>query len=196
MKLTGTNQLWVADITFVRLKREFVYLAVVLDRFSRKVVGWNLDRTLTARLPLMALENALKERKPAPGLVHHSDRGAPYSHTEYLRTLSMHGIVSSISRPEGLATMPTAKVSSELSSGKRLTRKITRIWKIFDSIFQHSSNVTTTERDCIQRLGIGRLRNSRRQPTLPMQQASRLSRNSNSYIKETFTLATRAVINS
>ena len=99
MKLTGTNQLWVADITFVRLKREFVYLAVVLDRFSRKVVGWNLDRTLTARLPLMALENALKERKPAPGLVHHSDRGAQYSHAEYLRSLSVHGIVSSISRP-------------------------------------------------------------------------------------------------
>jgi len=81
MRLTGANQLWVADIAFVRLKREFVYLAVVLDRFSRKVVGWNLDRTLTARLPLMALENALKERKPAPGLVHHSDRGAQYSHT-------------------------------------------------------------------------------------------------------------------
>jgi putative transposase len=55
----------VADITFIRLKREFVYLAVLLDRFSRKVVGWNLDRTLTARLPLMALENALKERRPA-----------------------------------------------------------------------------------------------------------------------------------
>jgi putative transposase len=79
--------------------KEFVYLAVVLDRFSRKVIGWNLDRTLTARLPLTALENALKERKPAPGLVHHSDRGAQYSHAEYLRTLSMHGIVSSISRP-------------------------------------------------------------------------------------------------
>jgi len=69
MRLTGANHPWVADITFVRLKREFVYPAVVLDRFSRKVVGWNLVRTLTARLPLMALENALKERKPAPGLV-------------------------------------------------------------------------------------------------------------------------------
>jgi putative transposase len=69
MRLTGTNQLWVADITFIRLEREFVYLAVVLDRFSRKVVGWNLDRTLTARLPLAALEKALKERRPGPGLV-------------------------------------------------------------------------------------------------------------------------------
>jgi putative transposase len=67
MRLTGANQLWVADI-FIRLK---VRVLGCSARFSRKVVGWNLDRTLTARLPLMALENALKERKPAPGLVHH-----------------------------------------------------------------------------------------------------------------------------
>src|SRR5258708_1152391 len=72
IKLTGVNQLWVADITFVRLKREFVYLAIVLDRFSRRVVGWNLDRTLTGRLPLVALEQALEDRRPAPALVHHS----------------------------------------------------------------------------------------------------------------------------
>jgi len=99
MTVTGTNQVWVADITFVRLKREFVYLAVVLDRFSRKVVGWNLDRTLTARLPLGALERALKERRPEPGLVHHSDRGAQYGHAAYLRTLHIHGLVPSVSRP-------------------------------------------------------------------------------------------------
>src|SRR5258708_33973853 len=73
MKVTGTNQLWVADITYVRLNREFVYLAVVLDKFSRRVVGWALDRTLSSRLPLAALSNALEERKPGPGLVHHSD---------------------------------------------------------------------------------------------------------------------------
>jgi putative transposase len=99
MRLTGVNQLWVADITFIRLKREFVYLAVVLDRFSRKVVGWNLDRTLTARLPLAALEKALKERRPGPGLVHHSDRGSQYAHAEYLRALRKHSMVPSVSRP-------------------------------------------------------------------------------------------------
>jgi putative transposase len=99
MTVTGTNQVWVADITFVRLKWEFVYLAVVLDRFSRKVVGWNLDRTLTARLPLAALERALEERRPEPGLVHHSDRGAQYAHAAYLRTLHIHGVVPSVSRP-------------------------------------------------------------------------------------------------
>ena len=67
MKLTGINQLWVADITYIRLHREFVYLAVILDAYSRRVVGWELDRTLAARLPMAALEKAIAERKP-PGL--------------------------------------------------------------------------------------------------------------------------------
>jgi len=82
MKLTGLNQLWVADITYIRLQREFVYLAVVLDAFSRKVVGWSLDRTLASRLPITALEQAIAERQPAPGLVHHSDRGVQYASEE------------------------------------------------------------------------------------------------------------------
>jgi putative transposase len=99
MKLTRTNQLWVADITYIRLKREFVYLAVVLDRFSRRVIGWSLDRTLTFRLSLSALRNALEFRKPEPGLVHHSDRGPQYIHAGYLRELHKYGIVPSISRP-------------------------------------------------------------------------------------------------
>jgi len=74
MKLTGMNQLWVADITYIRLKKEFVYLAVILDAFSRKVVGWALGRTLASRLPITALEQAIVQRQPRPGLVHHSDR--------------------------------------------------------------------------------------------------------------------------
>jgi transposase InsO family protein len=78
MKLTGVNQLWVADITFIRLHREFVYLAVILDAYSRKVVGWDLDRTLAARLVIATLEKAITDRNPAPGLVHHSDRGVQY----------------------------------------------------------------------------------------------------------------------
>jgi putative transposase len=99
LKLTGPNQVWVADITFVRLKHEFVYLAVVLDKFSRRVVGWNLARTLTSRLPLGALEMALEGRTPGAGLVHHSDRGAQYAHAEYLRTLRSHRVIPSVSRP-------------------------------------------------------------------------------------------------
>jgi putative transposase len=91
--------LHLADITFVRLKREFVYLAVVLDRFSRKVFGWNLDRALTARLPLAALEKALEDRRLDPGLVDHSNCGAQYAHAAYLRKLHTHGVVPHVSRP-------------------------------------------------------------------------------------------------
>jgi transposase InsO family protein len=99
MKVTGTNQLWVADITYVCLHWEFVYLAAVLDKFSRKVVGWALDRTLSSRLPLAALTNALEDRKRGPGLVHHSDRGVQYLHANYVATLRKHSIVASVSRP-------------------------------------------------------------------------------------------------
>ena len=75
MKLTDINQLWVADITYIRLSCEFVFLAVLLDAFSRKVVGWEWDRILAAPSPRAALEKAIVERKPPPGVVHHSDRG-------------------------------------------------------------------------------------------------------------------------
>jgi putative transposase len=76
MELSGINQLWVADITYIRLETEFVYLAVVIDAFSRRVIGWALDRTLEDDLPIEALRLALQQRQPASGLVHHSDRAA------------------------------------------------------------------------------------------------------------------------
>jgi putative transposase len=99
MKLTGIHQLWVADITYIRLKAEFVYLAVILDRFSRKVVGWALDRTLGNRLAVGALEQASEKRQPPPGLVHHSDRGLQYASAEYAAILEKHRMVPSMSRP-------------------------------------------------------------------------------------------------
>jgi putative transposase len=99
LTLTGMNQLWVADITYIRLKREFVYLAVLLDAYSRKVVGWALERTLAARLPIAALEYALAERHPPPGLVHHSDRGVQYASEAYVTLLRMHHMIPSMSRP-------------------------------------------------------------------------------------------------
>jgi len=99
MKLTGINQLWVADITYIRLQAEFVYLAVILDGFSRKVVGWALERTLATRLPKAALELAIAERQPPPGLVHHSDRGVQYASDEYVRVLRQHQMIPSMSRP-------------------------------------------------------------------------------------------------
>jgi len=86
-------------MTYIRLGREFVYMAVVLDVYSRKVVGWSLGRSLNSVLPLAALDQALSSRKPASGLVHHSDRGSQYACDEYVRRLENNGIVVSMSRP-------------------------------------------------------------------------------------------------
>jgi putative transposase len=99
MELTGVNQLWVADITYIRLKKEFVYLAVILDGYSRKVVGWALDRTLVARLAIEALTHAIAQRQPLAGLVHHSDRGVQYASANYVAILEQHHILPSMSRP-------------------------------------------------------------------------------------------------
>ena len=96
---TAVNQLWVADITYVRLGRVDVFLAVVMDAFSRKIIGWNLAPKLTTELTLTALRNALDSRRPAPGLIHHSDRGVQYASAAYVDTLLQHGMIPSMSRP-------------------------------------------------------------------------------------------------
>jgi len=96
--ITGLDQLWVADLTYIRLELEFVYLAVILDAFSRRVIGWALDRTLEAALTLQALRQALVRRRPTPGLVHHSDRGVQYASRDYTQLLKDHGIQISMSR--------------------------------------------------------------------------------------------------
>jgi putative transposase len=98
MKPTAVNQLWVADITYIRLETEFVYLAVILDAFSRRAVGWALDRTLEASLAIAALRLALDHRQPPPGLVHHSDRGVQYACGDYTDLLKERGITISMSR--------------------------------------------------------------------------------------------------
>jgi transposase InsO family protein len=95
---TAVNQLWVADITYIRLRVEFVYLAVILDAFSRRVIGWALGRTLEAGLAITALTMALAERKPQPGLVHHSDRGVQYASEGYTEMLKQHQAQISMSR--------------------------------------------------------------------------------------------------
>ena len=99
LKLTGINQLWIADLTYIRLGREFVYLAVILDAYSRKVVGWEVSRQMTTTLTRNALERAIAARQPAPGLVHHSDRGVQYASVEYTNLLAKHKIMPSMSRP-------------------------------------------------------------------------------------------------
>ena len=96
---TGLDQLWVADITYVRLAEEFAFLAVVLDAFSRRVIGWALHRHLRATLAIEALEMAIAARRPAPGsLIHHSDRGVQYACGEYTAILAAHDIQPSMSR--------------------------------------------------------------------------------------------------
>jgi putative transposase len=98
MELTGCNQLWVADITYVRLQEEFVYLAVVLDAYSRMVLGWALARHLQSSLAVEALRHALASREITPGLIHHSDRGVQYACRDYVELLEGHELTISMSR--------------------------------------------------------------------------------------------------
>ena len=98
MVLTGVDQLWRADITYIRLREEFVYLAVILDAFSRRVVGWALSRNMDDELTLAALRMAIKQRGVQPGLVHHSDRGSQYASNDYTELLRENGIQISMSR--------------------------------------------------------------------------------------------------
>ncbi len=98
MEPTGIDQLWIADITYIRLETEFVYLAVVLDAYSRRVIGWALDRTLEDDLAIAALKMAFRRRSPPEGLTHHSDRGVQYASHAYTKLLSDHGVRISMSR--------------------------------------------------------------------------------------------------
>lgn len=95
---TRVNQIWVADITYIRLADEFVYLAVILDAYSRMVIGWALERTLEAKLSLGALQMAIAKRGAPAGLIHHSDRGVQYACGEYTELLKSRGIQISMSR--------------------------------------------------------------------------------------------------
>jgi putative transposase len=96
-KPMGINQAWVSDITYIRLAVGFVYLAVILDLFSRKVIGWAISRNIDTQLTLAALEMAMTERKPVPGCIHHSDRGVQYAATDYVKTLMGAGMLISMS---------------------------------------------------------------------------------------------------
>lgn len=97
LELTDINQLWVADFTFVRLEEEFVYLAVLLDAYSRRVIGWSLGHAMNSGLVVQALKKALEDRRPLPGLVHHSDQGVQYASMEYVEMLESSGAVLSMS---------------------------------------------------------------------------------------------------
>ena len=98
LPLTSVNQLWVSDITYIRLRETFIYLAIVLDAFSRKAIGWAVGETLEASLAVAALERALADRAASPGIIHHSDQGVQYSSKEYVGKLLDNGFRISMSR--------------------------------------------------------------------------------------------------
>lgn len=98
LAVTACDQLWVSDITYIRLGREFIYLAVILDAFSRRVIGWALERSLETELALGALRMALEARTVTAELVHHSDRGVQYASFDYTDLLKEHGVRISMSR--------------------------------------------------------------------------------------------------
>jgi transposase InsO family protein len=97
LKVTEINQVWVADITYIRILTGFVYLAAILDLFSRKVIGWAISKRIDAELCLKALDDAIEKRRPRAGLIHHSDRGVQYACDDYRQRLQDHEIVPSMS---------------------------------------------------------------------------------------------------
>src|SRR5215813_9213814 len=96
MKLDGPNQLWVADITYVTIATGFVYLAAILDAWSRRVIGYAISRSIDARLAVAALKAAISARNPPRGCVHHSDRGSQYASEDYRAVLQKHGLTGSM----------------------------------------------------------------------------------------------------
>jgi transposase InsO family protein len=132
--VTAVNQLWVADITYIRLLREFVFLAVILDAYSRLVVGRCLARSLHSEFAVTALKQAIETRRPEPGLVHHSDRGVQYASREYTGVLEAHGIIPSMSRPGN--PWDNAQAESFIKTLKR-EEVYCREYKEYDDLSQH-----------------------------------------------------------
>ena len=97
-EVDAPNKVWVTDITYVWTREGWLYLAAILDLYSRAVVGWAMSESLSREIALRALDMALRSRRPLPGLVHHSDRGSQYASADYQRELAAHGIICSMSR--------------------------------------------------------------------------------------------------
>ena len=144
-KPDGPNRQWVADITYLRLRGEFCYLAVILDVWSRRVVGWALSNDLTASLTLDALRAALGERRPQPGWIHHSDRGTQYACGEYVALLEQHGAQISMSRPgnpydNALCERFIGKLKHEQWDGRRyqnLAEARADLARMLDQVYNH-----------------------------------------------------------
>jgi transposase InsO family protein len=146
MQLSGLDQLWVADITYIRLQEEFAFLALVLDAFSRRVIGWAMADHLKASLAVAALQMALDTRRPQPGsLVHHSDRGVQYACADYTSLLDEHGVAASMSRVGNpydnakaerfIKTLKTEQVDGTLYRDRRDAQR--HIGAFLDQVYNH-----------------------------------------------------------
>jgi putative transposase len=142
---SGPDQIWVADITYIRLREAFAYLAVILDGFSRKVVGWALAPHLDASLAVGALDHALADRKPKAGsLIHHSDRGVQYASTDYRQRLAGHDIAVSMSRPGNPYDNAKAESFMKTSRPKKSTAAASTTSSMQDVSSASSSTPSTT----------------------------------------------------
>ena len=136
---TKPNQRWVTDISYVWTDEGWCYLAVILDLFSRSVVGWALDASLSTTLPLAALDMALRRRGPVPGLLHHSDRGCQYTSAEYRAELARQGIEVSMSRKgncwdNAVAESFFSTIKAELIRAPRWTGRLELRSAVFEYI--------------------------------------------------------------
>ena len=145
MVLTAVDQLWRADITYIRLREEFVFLAVVLDAYSRRVIGWALDRTLEDELTLNALRMALSRRVVEPGLVHHSDRGSQYASAYYTGLLQESGVLISMSRKGNPWDNAACESFMNTLKYRRFTETSTGIWPKRGAKSARSWKRSTTE---------------------------------------------------
>ena len=106
MVINRLNQVWLSDITYIRIRTGFVYLAAILDAYSRRVIGYAISTRLDTMLTLEALRMAIAERKPGPGIIHHSDQGVQYASAEYVEELKSHGFQVSMARKGNPTKMP------------------------------------------------------------------------------------------
>lgn len=147
--ITAVNQVWVGDITYIALRSRFAYLAMIMDLFSRKIIGWSLELHMQAALVIQALKEAIRTRQPMPGLIHHTDRGGQYAAAEYRKILNRLKIRQSMSRPDDCydnafmeSCFGTIKTELEMTSYQTLQEALKEIQEYinyYNTIRRHSA---------------------------------------------------------